>query len=71
MEDRFHSYEVPGESHICILKIQFKINSQVKIGIYHRIHISASIWDFVRKIPRGTAMSILVPAQGWRWGELE
>lgn len=59
MEDRFHSYDTPGESPICILKIQFKINSQVSMGIYPRIHISASVWDHVRKIPGGPAMSVL------------
>lgn len=61
VEDRFHSYGAPGESHICILKIQFKINSQATMGTYARIHISASTWDHVR-IPRGPAMSTLVPA---------
>lgn len=62
MEDRFHSYGAPGESHVCILKIQFKINSQVTMGIYPRIHISASAWDHARKIPRGTAESTVVLA---------
>lgn len=62
MEDRFHSYGAPGESHICILRIQFKINSQVTMGIYPRIHISALAWDHVRKIPRAPAMSTVVPA---------
>lgn len=62
MEDRFHSYGVPGESPICILKIQFKINSQVTMDIYFRLHISAWAWDYERKISTGPAMSTVVPA---------
>ena len=62
MEDRFHSYGAPGESYICILRIQFKMNSQVTTGIYPRIHISASAWDQGGKIPRGPAMSTVIPA---------
>lgn len=61
MEARFHSYGVPGESPICILKIQFKINSQVTMDIYLRIHISAWAWDYVRKISTGPGMSTVVP----------
>lgn len=62
MEARFHSYGAPGESLICILKIQFKINSQVTMDIYLRIHILAWAWDYVRKISTGPAMSTVVTA---------
>lgn len=41
MQDGFHSYGAPGESCICILKMQLKINSQVTIGIYPRMCVSA------------------------------
>lgn len=62
MEDRFHSYGAPGESYICILKIQFKINSQVTMGLCPGIHISALAWDHERGTPRGTPKSTIVPA---------
>ena len=62
VEERFHSYDAPGESVICILTIQFKIRSPVTVGIYLRTHISALAGDHVRKIPRGPVMSTVVLA---------